>query len=329
MPFQAQSSQLPPILPTTSRISAANHWDHWLARWGINRGGHRVSPGLYALGNPNPRSPVFVTANYTLSFDALREALHDRDAYLLILDTDGVNVWCAAGKGTFGTEELVRRIELTGLAQVVEHRRLILPQLGAPGIAAHEVKQRSGFVVEYGPVQARDLPEFLQSGKATPAMRRVRFPLMDRVVLIPVELVFVLFPWLLGAILLRSVPLSAAILSGVVLFPILMPWLPTPNFSSKGWILGGITALPFVLQAILTPAPNFWLQIGWALALVALLPPVTAFLALNFTGSTPFPSRTGVRREIFRYIPLMAWSFGAGMLLWIVLWWVSSQSGVI
>jgi hypothetical protein len=315
----SSQTQFPPILPITSRISTANHWDHWLARWGINRSGHRVVPGLYALGSPAPHSPVFVTANYTLSFDALREALQDRDAYLLILDTDGVNVWCAAGKGSFGTEELVHRIEVTGLAQVVEHCRLILPQLGAPGIAAHEVKQRSGFVVEYGPVQARDLPEFLQTGKATPAMRRIRFPLKDRIVLIPVELVYVLFPWLLGAVLLRSVPLIMAILSGVVLFPILMPWLPTPNFSSKGWILGGITALPFVLQALLVPSSNFWLQAGGALAMATLLPPITAFLALNFTGSTPFPSRTGVRREIFRYIPPMAWSFGIGTLLWIVL----------
>jgi hypothetical protein len=303
------------VFPTTSRISAANRWDHWLARWGIMRNAHRVPPGLYALGQPTPHSRVFVTANYTLSFDALRSALDGQDAYILILDTAGVNVWCAAGKGTFGTDELVRRIELTGLANRVEHRRLILPQLGAPGIAAHEVKQRSGFTVEYGPVRAADLPQYLQTGRATPAMRRVRFPLRDRIVLIPVELVYVLFPWLLIAVLLRSLPLIAALLAGVILFPILMPWLPTPNFTSKGWILGGITTLPFVIQALLGVTANPWLLSAQALAALLMLPPVTAFLALNFTGSTPFPSRTGVRREIFRYIPPMAWSFGIGLLL--------------
>jgi hypothetical protein len=46
---------------------------------------------------------------------------------------------------------------------------------------------------------------------------------------------------------------------------------------------------------------------------------VTAFLALNFTGSTTFTSRTGVRREIFAYVPIMAWSFGAGVLSVVVL----------
>ena len=94
-----------------------------------------MEPGLYALGAPAPDSPVFVSANYTLSFDALRSALRGIDGYLLVLDTKGINVWCAAGKGTFGTDELVARIEATRLAEVVRHRRLILPQLGAPGVA--------------------------------------------------------------------------------------------------------------------------------------------------------------------------------------------------
>jgi CO dehydrogenase/acetyl-CoA synthase gamma subunit (corrinoid Fe-S protein) len=70
-----------------------------------------------------------------------------------VLDTQGINVWCAAGKGTFGTDELVHRIEATQLHDVVRHRVLILPQLGAPGVAAHDVKKRSGFTIEYGPVR--------------------------------------------------------------------------------------------------------------------------------------------------------------------------------
>ena len=66
--------------------------------------------------------------------------------------------------------------------------------LGAPGVAAHQVKKRSGFKVEYGPVRAADLPEYLKNHQATPEMRRVAFTLRDRLVLIPVELVYVLMP---------------------------------------------------------------------------------------------------------------------------------------
>jgi len=297
----------------TSRIAASDHWDHFLARWGVNRDWHRVEPGLYALGHPTPDSPVLVTANYTLSFDALRSALAGTDAYIMVLDTQGINIWCAAGKGTFGTDELVRRIEATQLHQVVRHRTLILPQLGAPGVAAHEVKKRSGFKVEYGPVRAADLPEYLKTHQATPEMRRVSFGLRDRLVLIPVELVYVLIPLLVVGLLLRSPSAVAAILAGVVLFPILLPWIPTHDFSTKGLILGEAVQLPFVAAALLSqPAPVWWVQVGQMLVYLLALPAVTAYLALNFTGSTPFTSRTGVRREIFAYIPVMAWMAGIG-----------------
>ena len=114
---------------TTSDLRLTDRWIHFMARLGINRGKHRVNPGLYALGNPTADSPVFVTANYALSFDVLRSSLYGIDCFILVLDTKGINVWCAAGKGTFGTEELAYRIEVTSLNQVVKHRKLILPQL--------------------------------------------------------------------------------------------------------------------------------------------------------------------------------------------------------
>lgn len=315
------------VQPATSKITLANRWDHFLARWGINRSGHRVKPGLYALGNPAPDSPVFVTANYALSFDALRTALTEIDCYIMVLDTKGINVWCAAGKGTFGTDELVHRIEETELNGVVHHRLLILPQLGATGVAAHEVKERSGFKVEYGPVRAIDLPDYLKTHQATPEMRRVRFALRDRLILIPVELVHIFLPMMIAAVVLFfvgglvcSVAAVVAILAGVVLFPILLPWIPTPNFSTKGFILGAVVVLPFVLAKLLgNPDAALWQRAGWALTSLLALPPVTAFLALNFTGSTPFTSKSGVKREIFAYIPIMAWMFGGGVVLIVAL----------
>ena len=314
------------IRSTTSHISWADRWDHTKARWAINRGGHRVEPGLYALGDPGPEAPVFVSANYTLSFDALRSSLTGIHGYILVLDTKGVNVWCAAGKGTFGTDELVLRIKATGLRDVVNHRIVILPQLGAPGVAAHQVKKRSGFKVEYGPVRASDLPAYLETRQATPEMRLVGFTLRDRMTLIPVELVHTLLPMIAAALVLYLVagPLAAAgavaaILSGVALFPVLLPWLPTAQFSTRGFLLGSVVALPFALTALSSPANPWWWKAGSALALLLGMPPVTAFLALNFTGSTTFTSRTGVRKEMFAYIPVMAWTFGLGLVLTMIL----------
>ncbi len=78
------------------------------------------------------------------------------------MDTRGINVWCAAGKGTFSAEEVARMVDETRLAEVVDHRRLVLPQLAAPGVAAHRVKELCGFRVTFGPCRPADVPEFLR-----------------------------------------------------------------------------------------------------------------------------------------------------------------------
>lgn len=311
------------IIPTTSKLTAGNTCDHMQARWAIRRGQHRVKAGLYALGSPTSDTAVFVTGNYSLSFDALRSALVGKDAYLLVLETDGINVWCAAGKGTFSTEELVNRIAMTQLGNVVRHRTLILPQLGATGIAAHEVKQRSSFRVEYGPIRAEDLAEYLKMHQASQAMRIARFNWKDRVTLIPVELMHTLLPMFAAGIavyflagLLPALATIAALLGGVALFPLLLPWIPSKDFSSKGYVLGFVIALAFSLAILFSALPvSGWLKWGNALGLLLALPVVTSYLALNFTGSTPFASRTGVKREIYRYILLMAGLFGGGLLV--------------
>ena len=172
-----------------SKLSTTDHIGTIKARLGINRMRYTVDPGLYSLGNPTDKSDVFVTANYKLSFDKLRSALHGINAWILVLNTNGINVWCAAGKRTFGTTELVKKITTCRLADVVSHRRLILPQLGAPGIAAHEIRKQTGFKVIYGPVRASDIPAFIaEEYQASPAMRIKNFSLTDRMVLIPMEL---------------------------------------------------------------------------------------------------------------------------------------------
>jgi acetyl-CoA decarbonylase/synthase complex subunit gamma len=186
------------------RVSSTLRWqDYWgsiKARWGIGRMNYAVDPGLYALGDPDSNSPVLVTANYKMSFDRLREALPGRDAWILVLDTKGINVWCAAGKGTFGTDELIKKIESSRLKDIVSHRKLIIPQLGAPGVAAHKVKQVSGFKVYYGPIRAKDIAAYLDADlKTTAEMRIITFPLKDRVVLIPLELIETIKPFLIIA----------------------------------------------------------------------------------------------------------------------------------
>jgi hypothetical protein len=310
------------IMVTDHIIDGRNMRDHIKARLGYHRFSHLVKPGLYSLGKPVPGSPVFVTSNYTLSFDALRSSIKGTDGYILVLDTNGINVWCAAGKGTFGTKEVIKRVQESGLASVVSHRRLILPQLGAPGVSAHEVQKQTGFQVEYGPVRAEDLPRYLKNGP-DPEMRKVKFPLKDRIVLIPVEIVqsFIIMAvaavvlFLMGGIVPALMAISV-VLAGTVLFPILMPWLPTKEFSSKGIVLGLMVSLPFIANSVTNRGGDpYWMTLLFVVADALLMAPGVGYLALNFTGSSTFASRTGVKREIFRYIPIMVAMFIVGGVL--------------
>ena len=299
---------------------------------------YTVDPGLYALGNPDADAPVFVSANYKMSFDVLRSAVPGRDAWILVLDTRGINVWCAAGKGTFGTEELLARINESGLAKIVRHRTLILPQLAGPGVAAYEVKRRAGFAVRYGPIRARDLGLYLDAGmRATPRMRRKTFTLKERIVLIPIELNMALR---VGLIIMAAFfivsgiggvgdwwqnslnhgifavsALISAIFAGAVLTPLLLPLLPGRAFSVKSLAVG----VPMALALIILRQPNLLSWTGrletaaWGL----MIPAVAAYLAMNFTGSSTYTSLSGVKREMRWALPLEIGAAGFGLVLWL------------
>jgi hypothetical protein len=318
----------------STELTWADHLGHWRMRWGLGRQRYRVAPGLYAVGAPQDDSPVLVTANYKMSFDLLRRALHGLSAWVVVLDTRGINVWCAAGKGTFGTAEVLRQVATCRLAEIVSHRTLILPQLGAPGVAAHQVRQLSGFTVSYGPVRAADLPAYLAAGRqATPAMRRVTFTARERLVLTPVEITSLLKPigWglvllpLLGGISPQLFSLEAAatrggaailtglagVLTGAVLVPLLLPWLPGRMFAVKG---AGAGLLVAGAGALLCAHRLGALE---SAALLLALPAVAAWCAMNFTGSTTFTSPSGVEREMRRTIPWQAAALLAGAICWV------------
>jgi hypothetical protein len=300
----------------------------------VNRSVYRVAPGLYAVGAPDPNSPVLVTANYKLSFDALRKGLDGLDAWILVLDTRGVNVWCAAGKRTFSSTELVSRVKRCGVERVVSHRELIVPQLGAVGVSGLEVKRGCGFNVVWGPVRAADLKAFLAAGKqAAPGMRAVTFTVAERLTLIPVELVLcrTFAFWALPLIFLlsglgtevfslndamrRAGPaLLACVLglgAGAGLAPTLLPWLPGRSF----WIKGAQTGL----AAGLLVAAFCWGRLTGleSLALLLLSSAASAYACMNFTGATPFASPSGVEKEMRRGIPLQAAALLASALLWV------------
>lgn len=323
-----------PVPRVTSQLTQSDILGRWQMRWGLGRSRYAIAPGLYALGTPSPDSPVLVTANYKMTFDLVRRDLKDHNLWLLVLDTKGVNVWCAAGKGTFGTSELLQRIRSSGLDQIVNHRELVLPQLGAPGVSAHKVKQSSGFTIIYGPVRCADLPRFLANGMtASVEMRRVTFHFSERLVLIPVELVNMRKQLLFGIPLLfflggigpdifslseawaRGSAAVASALTGVIagacLAPLLLPWLPGQTFAFKGAMTGFVAGFIGCI--------TFYSTLGLlgSIALLMTITTVSSWCTMHFTGSTPFTSPSGVQMEMRQALPAQAAALVVAGLSWL------------
>ena len=323
-----------PVPRVKTRLERSDLMGALSARLGIKRDQYKIAPGLYCVGRPGPDSPVLVTANYKLTFDALRRELTSFDAWILVVDTRGINVWCAAGKALFSTREVVQQVKHSRLETVVHHKQLIMPQLAATGVSALHVKKESGFTVIWGPVQASNIKRFVAGGcKADPSMRRVTFSIIERIVLVPVELAHLPKPtaWVLPALFLLSgigtgffsfdvawhrglMALSAyfgGILAGAVAAPILLPWIPGRAFALKGTLTGIAAGLSVVLI--------FRYNLDWTetMALVLITTTVSSYLAMNFTGSTPFTSPSGVEKEMRRAIPLQAAAVLVAVAAWV------------
>lgn len=196
---------------------------------------------------------------------------------------------------------------------------MILPQLGANGTRIRDIRSATGFSAEFGPIRAMDLPRYLDHG-ADDAMRMVTFTLKERAEVIPVEVVLGCMPllWALlaalaaslvgadmswaaigGRWLLTASATGLGVLAGTVLFPLLLPWLPTRSFSLGGAALG--LAAGMLLPTLHSEAKALSL-VGAGLWTVAL----ASWQALNFTGSTPYTAPSGVEKEMRRAIPLQA-----------------------
>jgi len=319
----------------STRLKTIDFLGSVMVRWGIRRDHYRVAPGLYAVGQPDEGSDVFVTANYKLTFDNVRKNLGGINGWILVLDTKGVNVWCAAGKGTFATKELVNRIRLVSLEKIVNHKRIILPQLGATGVAAYKVKEETGFNVHYGPVRASDIKKFITNGyRADKEMRKVTFSLQDRIKLVPNDFIYGKY-YLLGAACIfliisgfsrnefslgnittkglnAVINVFLAYASGIVITPILLPYLPPRQFSVKGFYTGSLVFL--VLLLLGRTGENVVEIISWFFIITA----ISSFLSMNFTGSSTYTSLSGVKKEMKLSMPIQIGFAATGIILQVI-----------
>ncbi len=260
--------------------------------------------GLIKIGNPDRSSPVFLTGNFCLTIERVKQALKGLDCYLLIANSNGINVWCASAGGHLTNHDVINTLKTTRIEELVDHRNIILPQLAATGIDANEIKRATGWHVIWGPVRAADIKQFINNGfKKTAEMRRVKFTPRDRIEMaimwaFPISIIAGLFCLLFLRDLTLLVMISAWASSLMIFltFPLFEPVLPkktrghVPSAKKilliffliaiiEDLILTGIAAITLIFL-------NAWsrdLLMKWAT--VSLLAMVV--INLDLTGNTP------------------------------------------
>jgi len=248
----------------------------------------KVRPGLYAVGNPCSNAPVLVTGNYDLTVRRLvREIDGQLDSWVMVVDSAGINVWCAAGGGYLTAEKVIGALKSTRVKEIVEHRLLILPQLCANGVDGWKVREATGWGVRWGPVRAADLPSYLHAGvKKDDQMRLVRFPLKDRLEMVTVTLGFY------GLLILLPIlifwwhlfwPVAASLIGLSYFYAVVLPWLPGRDGLQKSISLSLIAVFGLLVYTwIWYPMPPKQL-FNWSLGLIAL----SVFTAAELQGMSP------------------------------------------
>jgi acetyl-CoA decarbonylase/synthase complex subunit gamma len=121
-----------------------------------------VEPGLKVFGTPDENSPVMFTANFALTYYTVASDLESAkvNAYLLVVDTEGIAVDSAVAGRKLTAEKVADAIRASGIENKVVHRKLIIP--GKAIRLSSEIHELSGWQVLVGPKDSSDIPKFLQ-----------------------------------------------------------------------------------------------------------------------------------------------------------------------
>jgi NAD-dependent dihydropyrimidine dehydrogenase PreA subunit len=254
--------------------------------------------GLRVVGEPGPEAPVFVTCDFDLTVRRVLGALKGLDCYLLVAPSKGVNVWCSAVGGFFTAHSVVSVLKTSRIAERVNHRTLILPQLSAPGIDIEQVEESTGWRCRFGPVYARDIPDYVAEGfqKSEP-MRQARFPLADRLQMAlmwaaPMSIVAALPVAIFSP---SSLPGVLCLIWGFTLFVFVfydavMRFVPGPIGLVKTLLLGLVGAAAVTAYGLRVGGWSIATMTAWCLGIMV----VAAVLGFDLDGSSPLTAGSTV-----------------------------------
>ena len=268
--------------------------------------------GLRTLGSPNRSSPVFLTCNFNLTVSRVKRALKGVDCYLLVANTKGINVWCAATGGHLSNHSVISVIKTSGIEDKIDHKIIILPQLAAAGVEPKVIKQKTSWTIVWGPVDVKDVKEFIKlSDEKTEQMRKVNFPWYHRIEMaamwaFPISIILTII-WLsafLNETVAMLIQVWAISIITFLLFPLYEPLLKYSNQSKKTShlylikvalviFLSSIALLGVVIYTMIITDYEPWKFIRWCIFSFL----VVLMLVLDLAGTSPtFKSDTHAER---------------------------------
>lgn len=248
----------------------------------------KFATGLYQIGHPGRKSPVLVTGNFELTVRRLVRALDGQvDCWLVVANSRGINVWCAAGGGHFTADDVIAALKTSGVMEVVDHHALILPPLCANGVNGWKIREETHWGVHWGPVRAEDIPAYLAAGrKKTDDMRHVQFPLKARLEMTTVVIIFYALMLLIPFLLIwQSHTLLLLGLMALIgyFYGIFLPWLPGRDGIGKGLALVLLTLIGLWLWSFGWGHLASTSLFNWSLGLGSF----AFFIGAEFQGMSP------------------------------------------
>ncbi|HQH99919.1 MAG TPA: acetyl-CoA decarbonylase/synthase complex subunit gamma [Deltaproteobacteria bacterium] len=124
----------------------------------------QVEPKLYAIGEPTPDSPVFVTTNFSLTFFIVSGEIENSgiSAWLAVPECEGMSVLTAWAAGKFSAATIAKFIRENGVEDKIRTRTIVIPGYVSQ-ISGELEDSLSGWKVLVGPEEAADLEGFIKS----------------------------------------------------------------------------------------------------------------------------------------------------------------------
>jgi len=124
----------------------------------------QVEPKLYAIGEPDRKSPVFVTTNFSLTYFLVSGEIENSgiSAWLVIPECEGFSVLTAWAAGKFSGASIAKFVKEIGLENQVDTREIVIPGYVAQ-ISGELEESLPGFKVLVGPGEAADMESFIKN----------------------------------------------------------------------------------------------------------------------------------------------------------------------